>query len=122
MFRYFHSVKYALNGIFYALRTERNVQIWFVVFVLTNSIAYWLNVSRNEAIIIFISMTLIGSVEYLNTAVEILADRVTKERDEQIKHVKDVAAGATFLVSTASLIVSLIILLPKLCEKLELTF
>lgn len=122
MLRYLNSMKFALNGIFHALRTERNVQIWFVVFVLTNSLAYWLNVTRDEAIIIFVSMTLIGSVEYLNTAVETLADRITTERDEYIKNAKDVAAGATFLISIASLIVSLIILVPYIIEKFALNF
>jgi diacylglycerol kinase len=120
MFRYFRSVKYALNGLFYALRTERNVQIWLVIALLTIFISLWLDVSRTELLIIFLWMFLIGTSEYLNTSIEKLADRVTLERDEQIKHVKDIAAGATFLASTGAVISGLIIFVPKILEKFEI--
>lgn len=120
MFRYFHSVKYALNGLFYALRTERNVQIWFTIAILTILLSLWLEVSKIEFLIILIWMFLIGTSEYLNTSIEKLSDRVTMERDEQIKYVKDIAAGATFIASTGAIISGLIILGPKILEKFEI--
>lgn len=122
MLRYFHSMKFALNGFFYALRTERNVQIWFVVFILGNALCWWLETSRNEHLFILGMLSLIGACEYLNTAIETLADRVTTEKDEQIKHTKDIAAGATLIVSVATALISFIILLPKIFEKFDLDF
>lgn len=115
--RFLKSARYAVNGLFYAMRTERNVQIWFGVMVSTLLLAFWLKVDRNEFLFIFIAMMVIGVSEYLNTAIEKLSDRVTTDYDEQIKHVKDIAAGATFLASTSASIVSFIILLPKLLAK-----
>jgi diacylglycerol kinase len=120
MFRYFRSVKYALNGLFYALRTEKNVQIWLGVTIITLGISFWLEVTSTEFLIIQMWMFLIGTSEYLNTSIEKLADRVTLERDEQIKHVKDIAAGATFLASTGAVISGLIIFVPKILEKFEI--
>lgn len=120
MFRYFHSMKFALNGLFYALRTERNVQIWLGVALLTIGISLWLEVSQIEFLIIILWMTLIGTSEYLNTSIEKLADRVTMEHDEQIKHVKDIAAGATFVASIGAIVSGLIILVPKILEKFEI--
>lgn len=64
----------------------------------------------------------IGVAEYLNTAIEKLADRVSLEREEQIKRVKDVAAGATFLASTGAFITGLIIFLPKILAKFGISF
>lgn len=120
--RFIKSTKYAVTGVFYALRTERNVQIWFGVMLSTLLLSWWLMVDRNEFLFIFISLMVIGVSEYLNTSIEILSDRVTTERDEQIKHVKDIAAGATFIASTTASITSIIILLPKLLEKFGIYF
>lgn len=38
------------------------------------------------------------AVELINTSIETLCDRITKEHDEAIKAVKDIASAAVFLV------------------------
>lgn len=116
MFRYLRSIRFAVNGLFYALRTERNVQIWFVIAVLTLVFSIWMKVSKTEFLIILLWMSLIGTAEYLNTSIEKLSDRVTLEYDEQIRRVKDIAAGATFLASIGAIISGLIIFVPKLIK------
>lgn len=118
MLRFLQSAKHAINGIFYALRTERNVQIWAAVLVVNLLIAAFLQVTQFEFLLILIVMFGVGIAEYLNTALEILSDRVTLERDESIKRVKDVAAAATFIASTLAVIVSAIIYLPKILNLL----
>lgn len=117
MFRFLTSAKFALEGIFYALRTERNVQIWFGVLLTTLAVAAFLEVSQIEFLIIMIWMFAIGTSEYLNTAIEKLSDRVTLEYDEQIKRVKDISAGATFVTSTGAFISCMIIFVPKFLER-----
>lgn len=120
MFRYLRSIRFAVNGLFYALRTERNVQIWFVIAVLTLVFSIWMKVSKTELLIIILWMSIIGTSEYLNTAIEKLSDRVTLEYDEQIRRVKDIAAGATFVASIGAIISGLIIFVPKILEKFEI--
>ena len=120
MFRYLRSIRFAVNGLFYALRTERNVQIWFVIAVLTLVFSIWMKVSKTEFLIILLWMSLIGTAEYLNTSIEKLSDRVTLEYDEQIRRVKDIAAGATFVASIGAIISGLIIFVPKILEKFEI--
>jgi diacylglycerol kinase len=117
MFRFISSIRFAWNGIFYALRSERNVQIWLGVTLLTLIIAFLLCVSHIEFLIITIWMFLIGAMEYVNTSIELLSDRITTEYDEQIKRVKDMAAGATLLVSTGAVISCMVIFVPKFLEK-----
>lgn len=117
MFRFIASMRFAWNGIFYALRTERNVQIWLGVTVLTFLIACLLKVSQIEFLIIMIWMFLIGAMEYVNTAIEKLSDRVTTEYDEQIKRVKDISAGATFIASLGAFISCMVIFVPKFLER-----
>lgn len=52
--------------------------------------------------------------EAFNTAVEKLADRVTREKDPLIATAKDVAAGAVLLMVLAAVVVGCIIFLPKI--------
>lgn len=54
------------------------------------------------------------TAEGMNTAVEKLADHVCSDWNENIKIVKDVAAGAVFLTTFACIAVGLIVFLPKL--------
>ena len=121
MFRFLKSMGFALSGLFYALRTERNVQIWLGVMLGTFLLALWLQVSQIEFLIIALWMCGIGTSEYLNTAIEKLSDRVTLEHDEMIKRVKDVSAGATFIISTGAFISCMIIFIPKFLERFEIS-
>lgn len=120
MIRYFRSIKYALNGLIYGLRTEKNIQIWLGIALIMIGFSFWLQVTPTEFLIFLIWVFLIGTSEYLNTSIEKLANRVTLEYDEQIKHVKDIAAGATLVASIGAIITGLVIFVPKILEKLEI--
>lgn len=117
MLRFLQSTRYAIEGLIYALRTERNVQIWFGVLIANLLVAWWLEVSKIEFLLIFISTCGIGIAEYLNTSLEKLSDRVSTEREEAIKRVKDVAAGATFVASICAAVVSAVIYIPLILDK-----
>ena len=112
-------MKFALEGIFYALRTERNVQIWLSILIITFITSFVLKISKTEFLFIMIWMFAIGTSELLNTAIEKLSDRVTTEKDIQIKHVKDIAAGATFVCSSGAFITCLVIFIPKIIEMIS---
>ena len=116
MFRFLKSMKFALDGIFYALKTERNVQIWMGIMLITFLIGFLLKISEIEFMIISIWMCGIGTSEYLNTAIEKLSDRVTTQPDEQIKNVKDISAGATFICSIGAALTCLYIFIPKIIK------
>lgn len=118
--RFLKSSRFAVAGIFYGLQTERNVQIWFGVLLFNLIFSWILEVNLIEFLFILTATFSIGIAEYLNTSLETLADRVTLEKDEMIKRVKDLAAGATFLASTLTAIICLIIFLPKILLKLEI--
>ncbi|MDD3771441.1 MAG: diacylglycerol kinase [Weeksellaceae bacterium] len=121
MFRFFKSSMYALEGLWFGLRTERNVQIWFGVLFLNLAMAFWLDISKIEWLFVLSVTFTIGISEYMNTAIEALADRVSQEREEAIKRVKDLAAAATFCASTLTFIVSAVIYIPKIIEKFEIS-
>jgi diacylglycerol kinase (ATP) len=49
-------------------------------------------------ILVILAYLLLLSTELLNTAIEKICDRITKEHDEDIKNIKDMASAAVFLV------------------------
>ena len=54
----------------------------------------------------------------MNTAVELLADRITTEEDIAIKYEKDAAAAAVLLSAIAAAIIGALIFLPKIWDRL----
>lgn len=62
----------------------------------------WLDRPVWLAVLAVVSIVLVMMAEALNTAIERLCDRVTLEKDPQIKVVKDVASAGVFLAVLAA--------------------
>ena len=52
--------------------------------------------------------------EMINTAIEKAMDFISTERHEQIRNIKDMAAGAVLIASITAVIVGSIIFIPKI--------
>jgi len=63
-----------------------------------------------------ISIALVLSLEIVNSAIETLADAITKEKNQKIKKSKDLAAGAVLLAVFGAAIVGGLIFFPKILE------
>lgn len=114
MLRHTISFKYAFTGIWTALTTQLNLRIHFLVgsIVLLSSVYFQLNVT--EILVLILTISLVMVTEMVNTALEFLADGVTLEHHEYIKHAKDVASGAVLLSSLFAALIAAIIFLPKM--------
>src|SRR4051794_32254550 len=91
------SYRYAIHGIWLAFRYEPNMIFHFsaaLIVILLNSL---LPVSKTEWLITLMLIGLAWMAEIFNTAIEKLADRVTKEQDTLIGQVKDLASGAVLV-------------------------
>jgi len=73
-----------------------------------------LRITAGEWCAVLLAAGLVWAAELANTAIEWLADRVSREREDAIRDVKDVAAGAVLAASIAAAVVGLIIFLPRL--------
>jgi diacylglycerol kinase (ATP) len=56
----------------------------------------------------------------VNTAIEFLADEVTRERREGIGRAKDVGAGAVLLAAITSVLLGALVFLPHILARLEM--
>ena len=104
----------ALAGLAWALKTQRNLQVHAVATMLVVFLGCWLQVAALEWCALLLAVGLVWAAELLNTALEVLGDRVSKEREESIRRVKDTAAAAVLVAALAALGVGWVVFWPKL--------
>lgn len=92
------SYQYALHGIGLAFRNETNMRFHLIAAIAVVVTNFLLSVSKTDWLITLLLIGVVWMSEMLNTAIEKLADRVTREQDPLIRQVKDLAAGAVLIV------------------------
>lgn len=85
------------NGLVFAVRSEQAVREELIVLVLALPASWLAGATAMRRVELVCAVALILVVELLNTAIEKLADRLTTDRDQQIKHVKDMGSAAVGL-------------------------
>lgn len=112
--RLINSFKYAIQGIGEALKTEQNLKIHFIITVLVVILGFVYNISALEWITCIILFGLVISLEVVNTAIETTVDIAMPDINEKAKFAKDIAAGAVLIAAIISVMVGLIIFIPKI--------
>jgi diacylglycerol kinase (ATP) len=112
------SFRHAFAGSWYALRTQRNTWIhaFFTVAVLV--VGFWVRLQPTEWALLVLAMGLVWTTEFLNTAIEAIADLASPEYHPLAKVGKDVSAGAVLVGAITAVIVGLLVLTPHLLDRL----
>ena len=105
------SFRYAFCGIAWALRTQRNLRIHAVATAAVVTLGFVQNLQAWEWCAVLGCAALVLAAELMNSALEVLCDRVTTEPDERIRHAKDAAAGAVLVCAIFSVVVAAIVFL-----------
>lgn len=108
------SFNYASEGIVYAIKTQRNMKIHFLISLLVLLLCMGFHVNKVEAIFIFLCIALIMSAEIFNTSVEIIVDAFIQEYHPKAKAAKDLAAGGVLISVFFVVIVGLTVLFPHI--------
>ncbi len=106
------SYQYSINGIWLAFRYENNMIFHLVAAITVVIVNSLLKVNQTEWLITLILIGLAWMAEIFNTAIEKLADRVTKEQDPLIAQAKDLASGAVLIICIIAVVCAAIIYLP----------
>ncbi|WP_019242633.1 MULTISPECIES: diacylglycerol kinase family protein [Bacillus] len=112
-FPFSKSVKCAFEGIGFSLQ-ERNVKIHLCVAVLVIIAGLYFSISRVEWLFIITCIAGMFALELMNTAIEKVVDLVTNDYHPLAKMAKDISAGAVLIYTFYSIIVGIIIFLPKI--------
>lgn len=85
------------NGLVAATQTEQAFREELVVLAIGVPLAFWLTADAGKRLALIGTLLIILMVELLNTAIEKLSDRVSREQDPAIKRVKDMGSAAILL-------------------------
>ncbi|EAX48237.1 diacylglycerol kinase [Thermosinus carboxydivorans Nor1] len=110
----FASFRYALAGVLYCLATQRNMRIHFIAGAVVLLLAWRLQFSGTEMILLLLTVVAVLVAEMFNTAVEKVVDLASPHRHPLAKMAKDVAAGAVLVTALASVAVGFILFYPRL--------
>lgn len=114
------SFKYAAAGIYFMLRTQRNMRIHVVAGFASFSLAVYLALPPLQLALVAVVSSLVVICEMFNTAIENAVDLATHRRHPLAKAAKDVAAAAVLAAALNAILVGLLLLGPPLLKRLGL--
>lgn len=110
---FYESLLNALNGIKYAILSERNIKFHLFFSFMVLLFSYIFKLSYIEFSIVLILVFLVIVFEILNTVIENISDYLNTEYDMRIKIIKDMSAGVVLLISILAFTIGMIIFIPK---------
>jgi diacylglycerol kinase (ATP) len=108
------SANLAIEGIIYAVKTQRHMRYHFYAALTALVLSLVLGIPRNEFILLCMAIILVLVAELLNTAIEITVDMISEEFHPKAKIAKDIAAGVVLVASIGALTLGYLILYPAL--------
>lgn len=116
MRRLLESFNHAINGIIYAVRTQRNMKIHTIGAVIVLLMCFFVDISKVEFLILALTITSVFIAEMINTAIEATIDLNTNYYHPLAKVAKNTAAGAVLITAINAVLVGYIIFWDKLEE------
>ncbi|SHH34745.1 diacylglycerol kinase (ATP) [Caloranaerobacter azorensis DSM 13643] len=111
--RLIDSFNYAVSGIIYTLKTQRNMKIHFISAFLVLFLSLFLNFSRMELLLLIFAISLVIIAEMINTSIEKTIDLITNEYHPLAEIAKNVAAGAVLISAINSIVVAYLLLFDR---------
>jgi len=109
----------AADGLWYSIKTERNIRIHIVAAFAVLILSMFYNIGNTEFLIVCVTIALVIICELFNTAIEVLTDTLIDIKHPKVKVVKDISAAAVFLSAVLSLIVAYFVFFDKVSVSLE---
>ena len=112
----YHTISFyhAMSGLLYALRTQPNFVVHLTLSSLVVLAGIFFHISSSEWIILAWTISIGLCIELLNTAIETTVDLLTDKYHILAKIAKDTAAAAMLIYAAGSIVIALLIFLPKL--------
>jgi len=101
----------AFKGLFEGLKKDTSIQIQYAFGIIAFLVAYFMNFTAFEVIVVTILVILVIALEYVNSALEAICDEVVKEENDFVRKAKDYAAAAVLIVSIGALVIGILFVL-----------
>jgi diacylglycerol kinase len=114
-----HAFGHAIRGWWYVIRTQRNAWIHAIVTSIVVVLAAWLRLQLRDWAVLLVTIALVWTAEFINTALEAVVDLASPQHHPLAKMGKDVGAAAVLIAALTSIFVGMLILGPPLWEKIN---
>jgi diacylglycerol kinase len=108
------SFRFALNGLRSLLKYEHNSRIHSIAAIAVIILGLLMKIDLTEWSLLIIVMGMVFITELLNSSLESLADSLKPEWNDLIGRAKDYSAAAVLIAAIISVVVGVIIFVPKL--------
>lgn len=112
------SFKNAISGVKWAIASQPNFRIHFMASIIAIFLGWYVKLTQVEWVILALTIVWGLSAEMINTSIEAMTDLITSEWRQEAKIAKDVAAGMMLTIAAGSIVVAVLLLLPKLIARL----
>ena len=114
------SFKHAFAGWWYVIRTQQNAWIHATASVCVVVLATWLRLPARDWAVLILTIAMVWTAEFLNTALEAVVDMASPERHPLAKVGKDVGAAAVLIAAFSSVLIGMLILGPPLWQRIQM--
>lgn len=106
--------EYALNGLKEAFIRERNFRIHLLIALIVVIVSFMLKLTLFEWLFIILAIHIVLMAELINTIAERIIDHIRPEIHPKAKIIKDIGAAIVLMSAIFSIIIGMMIYLPKL--------
>ncbi|MDI3473179.1 MAG: diacylglycerol kinase [Thermotogaceae bacterium] len=107
---FIESFKFAINGLNYAFKKERNLKIQGIIGLIVLLSSFLTGFRDFELLWIFFAVFIVIAAELLNTLVEKICDLlIDKNFNPGVKIIKDISAGLVLLVAVFSVVIGIFV-------------
>lgn len=114
MSKFIKSFGYAFSGLGHAFKSQFNFKVHVLALTVVGVSGWYFCLQPVEWLAIIVAAGMVLIAELFNTAIEVLVDLVSPDIHPKAKIIKDVAAAAVLVAAIASVVIGLIIFIPKL--------
>ncbi len=111
--RLFKAIKYSSEGLIEAVSNHTAFKQELLIFIILTPLAIIVGNSFLEISILIFSVILVLVIEIINTAIEIIVDRISTEKHELSKKAKDLGSAAVLIALLNMIIIWGLIIVPK---------
>lgn len=103
------SFVYAARGIIYCIRHERNIRIHIVALLYVIYFSSFYDFTKAEYAVLIITCAVVMALELVNTAIEVVIDKVSPKFSVFAMMGKDIAAGGVLIGAVGAVAVGVIL-------------
>ncbi|MDO4200144.1 MAG: diacylglycerol kinase family protein [Clostridia bacterium] len=103
------SFKFAVKGILYTIKNEKNMRIHTVISFYVLLFSCFFHLSFVKYAVLFLTLGSVLTLEMINTSLEAIIDICSKEYNSVAKIAKDIAAGAVMISSVFAVLIGIML-------------